>query len=83
VKADKSAEDHIDCQNLRYSGSRLRPSAVSAAEDNIVMVVVAVVLCESHSVDRGWIRRERGFRDGICLPEREVLCPYILGGMCL
>jgi hypothetical protein len=40
--ADNLAEYEIDCQNLKYSGSRPRPTIASVAEDHIMIVVVVV-----------------------------------------
>jgi hypothetical protein len=42
--ADTLAKDDIDCRNLRYSRSRPRPGAVSAAEEDMMDVVVVVVV---------------------------------------
>jgi hypothetical protein len=42
VTADTLADNEIDCQNRRYSRSRLKPEAVSVADDDMIMVLVVV-----------------------------------------
>jgi hypothetical protein len=64
--ADSLAEDEIDCQNLRYSGSRPRPVAASAVEDDMMVVVVVVVVKVVERFEFGDVR-EQSSSDGICL----------------
>jgi hypothetical protein len=44
VSAASLADDEIDDQNFRYSGSRPRQAAASTAEDDMIVVVVVVVV---------------------------------------
>jgi hypothetical protein len=45
--ANNLVKNEINDQNFWYSGSRPRPVAASAADADIVIVVGAVVVCES------------------------------------
>jgi hypothetical protein len=78
LTADSLAKDEIDCQNLKFSGSRLRPAVASAAEYNTVIVVVVIV----ELVERFEVGDTRGqsFSNGIYLWRWKVLGPYILEG---
>jgi hypothetical protein len=60
-------KDEINWRHFKESRSRPRPAAVSVAEDDIVMVVVAVVECESCRAVQVWRQSELSSRDGICL----------------
>jgi hypothetical protein len=44
VTAESLADDEIDCCNFRSSGSRPRPAAATAAEDDTMVLVVLVVV---------------------------------------
>jgi hypothetical protein len=54
MMADKFTKDEIDSQNWRYSGSRQRPGAVSAIEDEMMILVVVVVAMKSCRAVRAW-----------------------------
>jgi hypothetical protein len=66
VTADHLAEDKIDRQNCRYSGSRPRPAASSEAEDNMMVVVVVVVVQVVEWFEFGDGRGQNS-SDGMCL----------------
>jgi NADH pyrophosphatase NudC (nudix superfamily) len=66
VTAETLAEDEIDCRNLRYSGSRPRPAAASAVENDMMVVVVVVVVKVVEQFEFGDVR-EQSYSDGICL----------------
>jgi hypothetical protein len=59
VTADKLAESEIDFRNSRNSGWRPRPAAVSAAEDNMIMIVE--VIDESFRTVRVWRQKRADF----------------------
>jgi hypothetical protein len=54
LMADDMVENETACRNLRYAGSWPRQAPASVAEDDIVMVVVAVVICRSCRVVQVW-----------------------------
>jgi hypothetical protein len=45
VLADNLAKDEFNCRNIRYSGLRPSPVAVSAAENDMMMRVVVIDKC--------------------------------------